>query len=53
MKTVRNFLSNRPWIWVVVVFVVLIIQWYNLIRIAIENRPESVPLTTSVVHDAP
>ena len=46
-----NWLKKRPWIWIVLAFVVLITSWVWLLRLAIETQPESVPLQTRTVHD--
>ena len=40
----RNFLRERPWIWVVVAFVFLFSAWTTLFTIALRNQPEKVPL---------
>lgn len=32
--------KKRPWLWVVVAFVVLIGAWTTLITIALKNQPE-------------
>ena len=42
----KNPFRERPWLWVVAAFVVLIAAWTVLIRIAVRNAPESVPLET-------
>jgi len=38
------FLRDRPWIWIVLAFVILITGWVFLLRIAAEHRPEAVEL---------
>ncbi|MCB1078771.1 MAG: hypothetical protein KDM64_13205, partial [Verrucomicrobiae bacterium] len=43
-KVMRNFLRERPWIWVVVAFVFLFSAWTTLFTIALRNQPEKVPL---------
>ena len=40
----KQFFTKRPWIWVIVAFVVLISAWTNFIRIALNNQPEIIPL---------
>lgn len=39
-----TWIRDRPWIWIVVVFVLLIAVWIVLIKIARDNQPESVPV---------
>ena len=39
-----GFIARRPWLWVVLAFVVLISAWSVLFYIAIKNQPEVVPL---------
>lgn len=49
-----DWIRRRPWIWVVVAFVLLITAWTVLIKIARENQPESVPVIgvgTGANHD--
>ena len=41
-----TFLRQRPWIWIVVTFAVLITGWVFLLRIANEHRPETVSIET-------
>jgi hypothetical protein len=43
----RRFFHDRPWIWVIFAFIVLIIAWSLLLRVAIEKRPEAIPLPES------
>jgi len=40
----NEFLRKRPWIWIVIGFAVLIGSWVVFMKIAIQNRPEEVPL---------
>jgi hypothetical protein len=35
---------RRPWLFVVLAFVVLIVAWTTLITIAVKNSPEVVPV---------
>lgn len=37
-------IASRPWLWVVLAFVVLISAWSVLFYIALNNQPEVVPL---------
>ncbi|WP_395736735.1 hypothetical protein [Prosthecobacter sp.] len=39
-----GFFGQRPWLWVVFAFVVLISAWSALFYIALNNQPEAVPL---------
>lgn len=39
-----RFLRERPWIWVVALFLCLITAWTFFFRIALRNQPERVPL---------
>lgn len=41
-------IASRPWIWVVLAFVVLLSAWTTLFYIAYHNQPESVPLVRPV-----
>lgn len=41
-----RFFRERPWIWIIVAFAVLISSWVVLLRIANENRPASVEMQT-------
>jgi len=38
-----TFLRKRPWIWIVLVFVILIVSWIFLIRLANERGPKPLP----------
>ena len=38
----RKWVRDRPWIWIVVVFVLLIAAWTVLIKVASENQPEQI-----------
>ncbi len=42
----KRFLRERPWIWIVVAFLVLITGWSFLITIAVQNTPETIELTS-------
>lgn len=39
-----KFLKERPWIWIIVAFVVLISSWAILLKVAGERRPASVEI---------
>lgn len=39
-----KFLKERPWIWVIVAFIILIASWTILLKIAGERRPASVEI---------
>ncbi len=39
-----GFIASRPWLWVVLAFVVLLSAWGTLFYIALNNQPEVVPL---------
>ncbi len=45
-----SFLRQRPWIWIVLAFLVLIAAWAVLLKIATEHRPASVELAPPVTH---
>lgn len=40
----KKFFAKRPWIWVIIAFVILISAWSTFIRIALNNQPEQIPL---------
>ncbi len=40
----KAFFRQRPWLWIVLGFIVLISAWAVFMTIAIKNQPESVPL---------
>ncbi|MDF1825288.1 MAG: hypothetical protein P1U68_11640 [Verrucomicrobiales bacterium] len=41
-----RFFRDRPWIWIVFAFTILIAGWIFLLKIAGEKRPESVEIIT-------
>lgn len=45
----KNPLARRPWLFVVLAFIILIAAWTFLIVIAHRNKPETVPLKTTPV----
>lgn len=46
-----NFLRKRPWLIIVFAFVILIVSWTVLLRIASKYRPETVELAPPVTHE--
>ena len=44
----KQFFTKRPWILVVIAFLILIGAWSAFISIAIRNQPEKVPLETAI-----
>ncbi len=41
-----QFITKRPWILIIIAFVILISCWIFLLRLAHQKLPESVPLET-------
>ncbi len=39
-----GYFARRPWLWVVLAFVMLLSAWSVLFYIALNNQPEIVPL---------
>ena len=48
-----RYLQQRPWLWIVFAFLVLIASWIVLMNIAIEHRPAEVELAAPPDHDRP
>lgn len=48
-----TFVKKRPWIWIVIAFAILIAGWVFLLRLASENRPQSVEIITIETDDEP
>jgi len=46
------FLRNRPWIWIVAGFLVLIASWVWLIGVAVERGPEKITVDTPASHES-
>ncbi len=46
-----TFFRDRPWIWIVVAFLVLIASWAVLFRIAAEHAPQPIRPETIDTHD--
>jgi uncharacterized membrane protein len=44
----KKYLAERPWIWVVVSFVVFVAVLASFVTMAVQNMPETVPLTGGV-----
>lgn len=42
-----TFFRERPWIWIVIAFVILIAGWIFLLRLASEHRPETISIDTN------
>lgn len=45
-----TYFQERPWIWIVIAFAVLIASWIFLLRLADEHRPEPVEIKTIAPH---
>jgi hypothetical protein len=43
-RSIREILSSKPWLLVVLLVVVFLTAWFCFIRIALANQPPSVPL---------
>lgn len=39
-----EFFKKRPWIWVIIAFIILMTGWAFLLRLSITHLPESIPL---------
>jgi len=39
-----KFLKERPWIWIIVAFIILITAWTILLKVAGERQPASVEI---------
>ncbi|WP_166442783.1 hypothetical protein [Phragmitibacter flavus] len=46
ITSIRKTISNKPWLWIVLAFLVLITVWTCFITIAVNNQPEKIPLPT-------
>jgi uncharacterized membrane protein YdbT with pleckstrin-like domain len=42
MKTISEFVSRNPWIYVVLAFVVLLAAWSTLISVAVKFAPQQI-----------
>lgn len=38
------WITKRPWIWIILTFVLLIAAWTVLIKVAMNNQPEVIPV---------
>lgn len=47
----RRFFRDRPWIWIVLGFSILITGWVFLLRLAAEKLPDSVEIITIERHE--
>ena len=45
MKTIQAFISNNPWIYIVLAFVLLLAAWSTLITVAIKHSPQVVQVS--------
>lgn len=43
-RSIREILSSKPWLWVVLLVAVFLTAWFCFIRIALANQPPTVPL---------
>ncbi len=48
-----NALRERPWLWIVLGFLLLIAGWIVLLKIAADHRPASVELRPAPPHEQP
>jgi len=42
MKTISEFVSRHPWIYIVLAFAVLITAWSSLISVAVKFAPQQI-----------
>jgi len=49
----RTFIYNRPWIWIVLLFVILIASWVVLFKIAAEHGPVPIEPDSPPQHERP
>lgn len=42
MKTVSDFISRNPWIYIVLAFIVLLTAWTALISVAVKFSPQQI-----------
>jgi FtsH-binding integral membrane protein len=43
-------MKDRPWIWIIVFFVLMVAALGTMVVIAVKNEPESVPLENNGFH---
>ncbi len=48
-----NALRQRPWLWIVFAFALLIASWVVLLRLAATHRPATVDLNPAPSHEHP
>jgi len=46
-----NWLKKRPWLWVILAFVILISAWTAFITIAVNNQPELIDIHDTQTND--
>ncbi len=46
-----NFLRQRPWLWIILAFLILISGWSVLLHLASKYRPANVELAAPVTLD--
>ncbi|CAN5838893.1 hypothetical protein BH11VER1_BH11VER1_35610 [soil metagenome] len=44
-------ISSRPWLWIILLFVILIAVWAWFITLAVQNQPQEIKIPVSKVHD--
>lgn len=47
------FFRDRPWLWIILAFLVLITGWVFLIRLSLDKAPQPIPLPTPANHSRP
>lgn len=45
MKTIAEFVSRNPWIYIVLAFVLLLGAWFTLISVAVKYAPEQIEVS--------
>lgn len=48
-----KFLRDRPWIWIIFAFVILITSWAILLKVAGEKKPASVEIYQAPARKTP
>jgi len=43
---IRKTISNKPWLWIVLLFLLLIVLWTWFITLAVENQPTVIELAS-------
>lgn len=44
-------ISSRPWLWIILLFVVFIAAWAWFITIAVQNKPQEINIPANQTHD--